>query len=145
MENNCSLTGKSQHGFKKNHSRCPLGLTVQSVLTHVLDKTIMPPYAPVARLNLSAVFDVVNVKIFLKRFKIMGLPEDVIMLVKIWFEQRLFYDDLAGNVSPLTSSDTGMVQGLILSPILYAIFVSLMFNLEKLSNYADDNYVEVKN
>ena len=38
-------------------------------------------------------------------------------------------------------SDTGTVQGSILGPILYAIFVSPIFDLEKMSNYADDNYV----
>ena len=31
-DSNCSLTGTSQHGFKKGHSTCTLGLTVQSVL-----------------------------------------------------------------------------------------------------------------
>ena len=95
-ENNCSLTGKSQHGFKKGHSTCTLGLTVQSVLTHALDEN---NYALMASLDLSSAFDVVNVKLLLKRLKIIGLPEDVILLVEIWLKQRLFYVDIDGSVS----------------------------------------------
>ena len=137
-ENNCSLTGKSQHGFKKAHSTCSLGLTVQSVLTHALDEN---NYALMASLDLSAAFDVVNVKLLLKRLKVIGLPKDVIKLIEIWLEQRHFYVDIEGSVSELTESNAGTVQGSILGPILYAIFVSPVFDLEKMSNYADDNYV----
>ena len=137
-ENNCSLTGKPQHGFKKNHSTCSLGLTVQSVLSHALDEN---NYALMASIDLSAAFDVVNVRLLLKRLKIIGLPNDVITLIRIWLEQRMFYVEVGNTVSPMFASDTGTVQGSILGPILYAIFVSPIFDLEKMSNYADDNYV----
>ena len=42
-------------------------------------------------------------------------------------------------------SNTGTIQGSILGPILYAIFVSPLFDLKKLSNYADDSYIVKKN
>ena len=137
-ENNCSLTGISQHGFKKEHSTCTLGLTVQSVLAHALDEN---NYALMASLDLSAAFDVVNVKLLLKRLKVIGLPHDVIKLIRVWLEQRHFYVDIDGSVSEMIDSNAGTVQGSILGPILYAIFVSPVFDLEKMSNYADDNYI----
>ena len=84
-----------------------------------------------ASIDLSAAFDVVNVRLLLKRLKIIGLPSDVITLVRIWLEQRMFYVEVGTSVSPLFSSDTGTVQGSILGPILYAIFVSPVFDLEK--------------
>ena len=34
----------------------------------------------------------------------------------------------------------GTVQGLVLGPVLYAIFISPLFDLEDLSAFADDNY-----
>ena len=37
--------------------------------------------------------------------------------------------------------DTGTIQGSRLGPILYAIFVSPLFDVEKMSNYADDNFI----
>ena len=35
-------------------------------------------------IDLSSAFDVVNVKLLLKRIRIVGLPEDLIMLVDKW-------------------------------------------------------------
>ena len=35
----------------------------------------------------------------------------------------------------------GTIQGSILGPILYAIYVSPLFDLEQLTNFADDNFV----
>ena len=39
------------------------------------------------------------------------------------------------------SSDIGTVQGSILGPILYALFIRPLYNLKKLKTFADDNYV----
>ena len=83
----------------------------------------------------------VNVKLLLKRLKVIGLPKDVIKLIEIWLEQRHFYVDIEGSVSELTESNAGTVQGSILGPILYAIFVSPLFDLTDLSNFADDNFI----
>jgi hypothetical protein len=38
-------------------------------------------------------------------------------------------------------SDIGTVQGSILGPILYALFLRALYDLEKLTTFADDNYV----
>ncbi len=35
----------------------------------------------------------------------------------------------------------GKVQGLILGPVLYALFVSPLFEIEDFSAYADDTYI----
>ena len=45
----------------------------------------------------------------------------------------------------LLESDTGTVQGSVLGPILYAIFVSPLFDLTPITNFADDNFVVVWN
>ena len=82
----------------------------------------------------------VNVSILLKRLKIIGLPQDVITLVRIWLEQRMLYAEVDSLVSPLAQSNLGTVQGSILGPILYTIFVSPIFDFEIMSNYVDDNY-----
>ena len=41
----------------------------------------------------------------------------------------------------MKTSDTGTIQGSRLGPILYAIYVSPLFDLEKMINYADDNFI----
>jgi hypothetical protein len=38
-------------------------------------------------------------------------------------------------------SNTGTIQGSVLGPVLYAIFVSLLFDLTKITNFADNNFL----
>ena len=132
------LTGNSQHGFKQKRSTATAGLTIQSLLSHALDRN---EFALMSSIDLSAAFDVVNVKLLIKRLKIIGLPSDVIELIKIWLSSRMFYVDINGNCSYIKTSDTGTIQGSRLGPILYAIYVSPLFDIEKMTNYADDNLI----
>ena len=94
-----------------------------------------------ASIDLSAAFDVVNIDLLVKRLKILGIPADVINLIKIWLKNRLFYVDINGKTSWIKSSESGTIQGSRLGPILYAIYVSPLFDLEKMTNYADDNFI----
>ena len=135
---NCDLTGSSQHGFKQKRSTSTAGMTIQSILARALDQD---NYALMASIDLSAAFDVVNIELLIKRLKLIGIPKDVVELIKIWLKNRLFYVDIDGDCSFLKTSDTGTIQGSRLGPILYAIFVSPLFDLEKLTNYADDNFI----
>ena len=134
----CDITGSEQHGFKTGRSTTTAGLVLQSVLSHALDQN---NYALMASLDLSAAFDVVNIGLLLKRLKIIGLPPDIIKLIKIWLENRYFYVNIGNDNSYMTSSNAGTVQGSTLGPILYAIYVSPLFDLEKMTNYVNDNYV----
>ncbi len=113
--NEVDLTGNCQHGFKKCRSTATAGLTVQSILSRALDNN---QYACMSSIDLSAAFDVVNVKLLLKRLKIIGLPEDVIQLIQAWLEMRHCYVSLDGNCSDFFASVCGTVQGSILGPFL---------------------------
>ena len=137
LANNVDLTGKSQHGFKTKHSTLTAGLKLQSLLTRALEAD---SYALMATLDLSAAFDVVNVQLLLKRLDIIGFPTDILTLVKNWLSSRHFYVSIDGESSYIRSSGVGTVQGSILGPILYALFVSPLLDLEKITLFADDNY-----
>ena len=54
--------------------------------------------------------------------------------------QSLLAKALDGS-SIVHPSVVGTVQGSILGPILYAIFVSPLFDLAKMTLFADDNYL----
>ena len=135
---NVDLTGKPQHGFKPKHSTTTASLLLQSILARATDGD---KYAVMASLDLSAAFDVVNVELLIKRLKIIGLPVDLIDLVSKWLTVRYFYVTIEGVSSYIRITDVGTVQGSILGPILYAMFVSPLFDLAKLTLYADDNYI----
>ena len=53
---------------------------------------------------------------------------------------RSFYVQVGDNCSPIYDSDIGTIQGSVLGPILYAIFVSPLFDLTQLTNFVDDNF-----
>ena len=50
-----------------------------------------------ASLDLSAAFEVVNVKLLLRRLDIIGIPSDVVSLVETWLTHRLFYVSIEGE------------------------------------------------
>jgi hypothetical protein len=136
--NKVDLTGKPQHGFKKKHSTATASLTIQTLLAGAIDGD---NYALMASLDLSSAFDVVNVELLLKRLKIVGIPDDIVELISVWLKNRCFYVTVGENSSLVHLSNWGTVQGSILGPILYAIFVSPLFDLADMTLFADDNYV----
>ena len=118
------------------------GLKIQSVIARALNDD---EYALMASLDLSSAFDVVNVDLLIKRLKIIGLPSDIICLINEWLNTRYFYVSVDGENSIIHSIGVGTVQGSILGPILYALFVSPLFDLAKMTLFADDNYVLCRN
>ena len=93
--------------------------------------------ALMASLNSSAVFDVVNIELLLERIEIIGLPPDVINLTGIWLTRRYFYVSFAGGNSFICSSDVGTVQGSILGPILFSLFVLSLLDIAKITLFTD--------
>jgi hypothetical protein len=54
-----------------------------------------------------------NIRLFLKQLKIMGIPIDIIDLIKKWLEDRSFYVSIDGKNLMLIKLLFRMVQGLI--------------------------------
>ena len=94
-----------------------------------------------ASINLSAAFDLVNTKLLIKRLKIIGLPSDIVRLIELWLSHRSFYVSINGTNSMVMDLNCGVIQGSILGPMLYAIYVSPLYDLLKLTTFADDNFV----
>ena len=132
------LTGANQHGFKKNHSTSTLTAKIQSLIARALDDD---ECVLLTSLDLSAAFDLVDINLLIKRLKIVGLPQDVIDLISIWLQNRSFYICIDDHVSIMYDLLLGTVQGSILGPILYAIFVSPLFDICDLNSFADDIYI----
>ena len=138
IQHKIDLTGKPQHGFKQKRSTATASLTLQSLIAKAIDND---NFALMASLDLSSAFDVVNVELLLKRLKIIGIPGDIVSLISVWLENRYFFVTVGDNSSDVHRSNVGTVQGSILGPILYAIFVSPLFDLAKMTLFADDNYL----
>ena len=70
----------------------------------------------------------------------MGMPGDLINLIREWLVGRSLYVQVGDDCSEMFDSDVGTIQGSVLGPILYALFVSPLFDLTQLTNFADDNF-----
>ena len=79
--NNIDLTGKQQHGFKRNKSTSTLTIQLQSLIARALDED---NHALMASIDLSAAFDVVNIDLLMVRLGKIGLPGDVLALIDVW-------------------------------------------------------------
>ena len=135
--NRLDLTGKRQHGLKKNKSTATAGALLQSIIARVADSDC---YVIMASLDLSMAFDMVNKDLLINRLKVMGMPNDLVRLIREWLSGRTFYVEIEGESSALFTSDQGTIQGSVLGPVLYALFVSPLFDLDDLINFADDNF-----
>ena len=132
------LTGESQHGFKKNRSTETAGIEIQSKIATWCDND---EYVTVTSLDLTAAFDVVDHKLLVKRLKQIGLPNIITKTSAEWLREREFYCDIGGKASIMRRITHGTVQGSILGPVLFAIFISSIKNTTKhISTFADDNF-----
>ena len=129
-------------GFKAKHSTLTAGLRIQSLIARAVDSDMS---VLMASLDLSAAFDVMNIGLLLDRLKITGMLTDVIELIDIWLGGRYFYVNIDGHNSFVRASEAGTVQGSILGPILFSLFVSLLLDLVKITLFANDDYVLVWN
>ena len=61
--------------------------------------------------------------------------------MQIWLKDRRSYISVKGRNSFIRWSDIGTIQGSILGPFLYALFVSPLFDLTSFHAFADDSQV----
>jgi hypothetical protein len=84
-------------------------------------------YVLVASYNLSAALDVVNVRLLIKRLKIMGLPDDVIQLIQERLTDRCYHVDINSTTSTLFDLllSTVQIKSLPKTPTLFGFCKSL--------------------
>jgi hypothetical protein len=129
-------TANAQLGIKKFRSTATAGLTIQSLLVRALDNY----YAMMSSLDLSTAFDVVNVKLLVKRLKFVDINIDVTDLFKIWLTNCKYYVNVDSYCSIYFTLESGNLQGSILSPFFYIIFVSPFFDLTDMYSFTNHNH-----
>jgi hypothetical protein len=70
----------------------------------------------------------------------MGFPDDTVELVKNWLPNRLFCQHWWQKFDTIYDLLLGTVQGSILGPVLYVIFVSPVFKITHLDAVVDDTF-----
>ena len=80
-----------------------------------------------ASIDLISAFDVVDIVLLIKTLKIVGLPDNLVTLVEIWLKGKYFYVSDGNDVSTIMVSWYGIIQGSILGPVLFTLFISPLF------------------
>jgi hypothetical protein len=115
-------------------------MSIQSKLTQLLENN---NYAMMASLDLSAAFDVVNTDLLVARLTVIGLSKDFINIIEEWLTNRNAYVEVEQTNSMFFPIQCGTVQGSVLGPILFSLFISPIYELEEMVSYADDSYIIV--
>jgi hypothetical protein len=77
-------------------------------------------YALMSSIGLSAVFDVVDVKLLTKILKMVGLPNNVISLIEVCLAKRTYNVTINRICSTFYNLGKGIIQGSILGSFPYA-------------------------
>jgi hypothetical protein len=94
-----------------------------------------------ASIDLTASFDLVNTGLLIKRLKNIGLPTNTVKLIELWLSRSSFYFSIDGLNSLVIDLGGRTIQGSILGPILYAIYISPLYDLIKITTFAGENFV----
>jgi hypothetical protein len=91
-------------------------------------------------MDLSAAFDVVNINLLLRRLSVASLPQDVVGLIGLWLTGREAYVEVEGECSAFFKVRSGTVQGSVLGPVLFNLFIRPLLESSSGPAYADDSY-----
>jgi hypothetical protein len=94
----------------------------------------------VASMDLTAAFDVLDVNLLLERMQHLGLPGDVLSLVRAWLGDRIGYVEVGMGCSEYFDIGFGSGQGSILGPVLFNFYIAPFVKEKNATTYADDNY-----
>jgi exonuclease III len=134
--------GDHQHGFRKGHSTETALLTIQSMISKILDEKRS---GIIYSIDLSAAFDLLKPDKFVDLYKD-KLSEGLLFAIADFLSNRQFCIN-SGDSSKL-DLDRGCVQGSILGPKLFSLYVAELKTVVEtpeieLVSYADDTYVIV--
>jgi len=136
------LDGSYQHGFKESRSTVTAMLELQDFVSSSLDSgNIVGTYS----LDLSAAFDLLRPDIFHDQMKDI-LPNNLLQTLMDFLSGRLFKVQIGNQRSTSRNLKVGCVQGSILGPRLFTLYMSRLpeiFKDEHIISFADDSYVSI--
>jgi len=135
--------GDFQHGFKKGRNTTTAALELQDFISSELDKgKVVGTYS----LDLSAAFDLLRPNQF-KTMLEYKIPKDLLPIIMDFMSFRNFKVQIGTQRSEARFIKVGCVQGSILGPKLFTLYMSHLESAMKpgshLVAYADDAYVSV--
>ena len=126
-------------GFRKNHNTQYSLISMLEKWKASLDKG---EYVGVIFMDLSKAFDTINHDLLLAKLKAYGFSHNALAFMLSYLKNRSHRVNINSNFSTWEEIIAGTLQGSLLGPLLFNIFINDIFYFEDksyLSNYADDN------
>lgn len=118
---------KRQYGFRQrsNTSNCAM-----DVLERIYKGLDVSEAVTALFLDLSKAFDLVDHKLLLAKLEAQGIRGMVLDFLVSYFSNRTQYVDINGSCSSRLSVDRGVVQGSLLGPLFFLVYINEIANLE---------------
>ena len=126
-------------GFRKSHSTQHCLINMLEKWENTLDKT---SFVCAMFMDLSKAFDTMNHDLLIAKLGAYGFQKDTLSFMKSYLTKRRPRVRVNSNFSAWERIISGVLQGSILGPLLFNIFLNDLFLFVEnsdLSNYADDN------
>jgi len=134
------IEGEHQHGFRQYHSTTTAMLEIQNeIVSHMEEGQGCSMYS----IDLSAAFDLLRKNTFVHQAKD-TIDPDLLSVLADFLSERKMVVEIDGKVSSSKHVPLGCVQGSVLGPKLFNIYMSRVAEHtlgNKLVAYADDSYV----
>jgi hypothetical protein len=133
---------KNQFGFVHSSSTLLATTNLMSFIREKLDRGL---FVAGVFIDLRKAFDCVDHALLLSKMYKEGVRGDELALFKSYLENRLQIVQTNGSVSEPCQIKTGVVQGGVLSPTLFNVFVNSMFDIQLngiIQMYADDTVIK---
>ena len=131
----------SQHGFRINHSTNSAIAEILACVTLALNKKLL---SLALFIDVSKAFDSLDHQLLFVKLNIYGVRGTDLDLIKSYFSNRFQYTIVNNDSSNSCKITTGVPQGSIIGPLMYAIYVNDIFNVTdfiKCVLYADDTVI----
>ena len=134
-----SLFGPSQHAFRKHGATESALVHIHDLVTKCLDVANVAAVR-ITCLDLTKAFDTMRHDILLNRLYISGINKGLIVWLKSYLTNRTQRLRVNGVFGPTVSTPSGVPQGSVLGPVLFAVFMGSISTSERATivMYADD-------
>jgi len=136
------LFGPNQHAYKPGSSTTTACLTIQDYIASSLDNGRAVLFYSI---DLTSAFDLIRPSILVKIMLDIGIDKNLIRVVLNFLTDRTGFVDFKGSNSNITKIPISCVQGSVLGPVLFNIYVNKLQTIVGKDtfcvSYADDSYV----
>jgi Reverse transcriptase (RNA-dependent DNA polymerase) len=129
---------EEQHGFRPGHSTITCNLILSS---YVFDSFRQQSQVDVIYTDFSKAFDRVNHRLLIQTLDCLGIGEPLLSWLRSYLSDRPYFVSASGFTSNTFYTCSGVPQGAVLSPLLFALFVNSapsILHHSKLLIFADD-------